>query len=88
MCEQWTVQTATDGPEDGDAFTAVLPEDDSYWTADLAPGVCLLQPEVETRLIKVDKDLLLMNELGYLDSIIPPRLRTLFESLVVHVRHL
>ena len=48
----------------------------------------LLEPEVETRLIEVDEDLLLMNKLGYLDSIVPPRLWTLFESLIVHVRHL
>ncbi len=43
---------------------------------------------METRLIEVDQDLLLMNKLGYLDSIIPPHLWTLFESLIVHVRHL
>ena len=43
---------------------------------------------METRLVKVDKNLLLVNQLGYLDSVIPSCLRTLFESLVVHVRHL
>jgi hypothetical protein len=50
--------------------------------------VRLLQPKVETRLIKVDKDLLLMNQLGNLHRVVPSCLRTLFESLVVHVRHL